>query len=108
METEILLLPSWAELIIHSEAVQAYVHQWDRINLINWLLYRSYVDTYKVPIGQNILLPAKLHSNFFKSAHGGMTNGHLSIGALDKITSTKKSLLEWMGKRHSRVLSMLY
>ena len=71
--------PSWVELLTHSEAVRAYAHQCDRINLIDGSLYKSYADTDKVPTGQQIMVPAKLRSNFLKLAHGGMTNGHLSV-----------------------------
>ena len=71
--------PSWDELLTHSEAVRAYAHHWDRINLIDGLLYRSYAHSDKVPTGQQIIVPAKLRGNFLKLAHGGMTNGHLSV-----------------------------
>ena len=70
--------PPWDELLSHSEAVRAYAHRWDRINLMDGLLYRSYADINKVHTGQQITVPAKLRGNFLKFAHEEMTNGHLS------------------------------
>ena len=64
LETENCDPPSWDELITHPEAVRSYAHQWDRINLIDGLLYRSYADTDKVPTWQQIMVPAKLRGNF--------------------------------------------
>ena len=87
--------PPWEGLIIQSEAVatvQAYVHDWEKIRIIDGLMYRKYPDTDEVPSGLKVLVPLKLHGIFCSEPKLDL-QAHVRGGNCKEISMTSQTIV---------------
>jgi hypothetical protein len=71
--------PDWADVSIENVKLKKYWSQWDRILLINNVLYRKWINTTTEENILQLLLPEVWKNDVMKMLHDDPQSGHLGI-----------------------------
>ncbi|CAG2194873.1 unnamed protein product [Mytilus edulis] len=70
--------PKWEDISLESKQVKTYWAQWDRLRVINGLLYREWVSNVHGNV-QQLILPLCWHDQVLKMLHDDPVAGHFGI-----------------------------
>ena len=71
--------PTWAEISKFNHELKSLWAQWDRINLIDGVLYRQWFESGTKTSIQQVLVPLSQRKEMFNSLHESNSSGHLGI-----------------------------
>ena len=69
--------PSWESVLPRSKECKTLWHQWERLKVIQNVLYRRWETAEGCHIRWQLVLPSAFRNDFLKMAHTGLTGGHL-------------------------------
>ena len=73
------ILPTWAEISKFNHELKCLWAQWDRINLIDGVLYRQWFESGTKTSIQQLLVPLSQRKEMFNGLHESISSGHLGI-----------------------------
>ncbi|VDI39589.1 Hypothetical predicted protein [Mytilus galloprovincialis] len=71
--------PEWADVALHDVKLKKYWSQWDRIVLINNVLYRKWINTTTEESNLQFIVPEIWKENIMKMLHDDIQVGHFGI-----------------------------
>ena len=69
--------PQWKDVESQSWKVKSLWHEFERLQIHGGLLCRKWTPIHGLGVTWQVILPRKLHSEFVRLVHSGITGGHL-------------------------------
>ena len=86
--------PTWPEVSRFSRELKSLWSQWDRIVLVDGVLFRQWFDSGAKSAIHQFLVPEALRKDMFQSLHASISSGHLGIR---KTIGKLRRRLYWVG-----------
>ena len=87
--------PDWSMVEGQSSKVKSIWHEWDRLALVDGLLFRRWTGLNGEPNRRQVFLPEEYRSDFIKKAHSGATGGHLGRKKTEQQVSARAYWPGW-------------
>ena len=87
--------PPWSSVVGESAALKTYWTAWDRLKLIDGVLYRKWYSHEGLLLRWQLILPASLRQECIEVAHVGRTGGHLGPDRTVKQVQRRAYWVAW-------------
>lgn len=89
--------PTWAEIAIENVRLKKYWSQWDRIEIINDVLYRKWIHPVTEQTNLQFLIPNVWKQEILSLVHDDPSAGHMGI---HKTTARVQNRFYWVGYKN--------